>query len=81
MDRENIISEGIISYLFNLIKHGHKFEKYRGGPLTKDDQKLLKDKEFMKSLKSFEKIHKNAERKRKELKKKYEKQRKAKGMS
>ena len=80
MNKENIISEGILSYLFNLIKHGHKFEKWRGGPLTKLDKQLLKDKQFIKSLKRYEKIHKDAEKKRIELNKKYQHLRKQKGI-
>ena len=60
MNKENILSEGTLSYLFNLIRYGRKMNK--SGKITSDDKKLLKNKNFIKALKDYEKFVKKADK-------------------
>ncbi len=69
MNKENILSEGTLSYLFNLIRYGRKMNK--SGKITSDDKKLLKNKNFIKALKDYEKFVKKADKERDQIIKKY----------
>ncbi len=68
MDKENILTEGALSYIFNLLKLGKNLPKRA---LTKDERKLLKDPKFGKALRDFNKQYDKTIKHLKDGEKKY----------
>ena len=68
MDIKNIISEGIFSNIFNLLKWG---KKYKNKPLDRDEKAALKDPKFRRMLSDFDKFYKDFMKYDKEMQKKY----------
>jgi hypothetical protein len=68
MNINNILSENLLTKMFNLFK---KAKGDRTQPLSKVEKKLMKDRSFVKALKDFNNHYDDVMKRNKELRKKY----------